>query len=68
MENLLGNIAHRIYDIVEERKNAIEEFMRSSDVNASSNNNGNIDSTVQAFIDSQKNKVSSNARKHYLNK
>ena len=54
--------------IVEERKNAIEEFMRSSDVNASSNNNGNIDSTVQAFIDSQKNKVYSNARKHYLNK
>ena len=54
--------------IVEERKNAIEEFMRSSDVNASSNNNGNIDSTVQAFIDSQKNKISSNARKHFLNK
>ena len=42
--------------------------MRSSDVNASSNNNGNIDSTVQAFIDSQKNKISSNARKHFLNK
>lgn len=54
--------------IVEERKNAIEEFMRSSDVNASSNNNGNIDSTVQAYIDSQKNKISSNARKHFLNK
>ena len=52
--------------IEEAKKNAVAEFMRSSDVSASSNGNNKIDSTVQAYIDSQKTKNDSNARKHFL--
>lgn len=68
-KELLKSIVTLVQTKIEEtKKNAIAEFMRSSDVNASTSSKGQVDPTVQAFIDSQKNKNDSNARKHFLNK
>lgn len=50
------------------KKDAIAEFMKSSDVGSSSNGGNAIDKDVQAFIESNKGKSTSKAREHYLKK